>query len=885
MRNADLYILVHKMQKFAFKLFLCFLFTGYFFSAPVNAYWNSDSVDCKLGTVNEKKLTEKGLTKEQIEKAKATKKAEYEFCLAKKQIADKVAEKEDAGYIDFVYEAEFDPKHFNKINEDGTVEQGNTGDKISYGITATPISAQQLLKNVQKSYPTMYKNLANKAQAYNALMEGGACGPRYPHGCPADMKCMTKESVQYADSVSTVGQLHQEETECRNITDMNLGWHNAAKDPNKRQDSLTMNIAGNTTGVKTDSHGNTTQEVHLVTENVPETPKLIDITRVEGSNASCNIDGMRKKYQSSCYSCIIVKTLITTFIDACSNAEQVTTEAAVIILQIGLMLWITFFVLQQISSFTNIEPAAMINTLFVTLFKCLVAYVVIVSGVATFTTYVIEPIMNAGASYGIALLEASPSHLELTPSTTYVTKGTKVVSPQLINDIMGFTESMDKTVSTNLIIGHSLTCHSINAGAWRWTLTLVGKEAFTLAIPNFWIWLCGAAIWFCGFMLTLGFSYYLLDISFKMGFAVIAFPILMALWPFKPTASKLKSCVQMIIKAAGTFMMLGMTGSYALILVSKSIRNLDEFYKRIEAGDSEWISETFALTGPYFIIIVFAYLYSLKLIGSTVKDYVDRFFEGGIINKTPMHTEMTRMTDIAKKATVGAGKKVIKTTAKLGGKVTSKVANKAFSAAKFVKSKFKGKDEKDKENALSATGSAVQGAGTATKNSGKAVKQTGKATKQTGKAVEQSGKAVEQTGKAVEGAGKATAQGGDSLMQAGQSITGGTYGIGAIVGVPMMIAGAAMKAGGTAVEYTGKAAQAVGKGVQTVGKSIKFAGTSIEKAGLAVEKAGAKMEKQGQSLKQKGNLMGKKKNGSNSDVSNDDDVNDDNDNADEADNQ
>ena len=74
MRNADLYILVHKMQKFAFKLFLCFLFTGYFFSAPVNAYWNSDSVDCKLGTVNEKKLTEKGLTKEQIEKAKATKK-------------------------------------------------------------------------------------------------------------------------------------------------------------------------------------------------------------------------------------------------------------------------------------------------------------------------------------------------------------------------------------------------------------------------------------------------------------------------------------------------------------------------------------------------------------------------------------------------------------------------------------------------------------------------------------------------------------------------------------------------------------------------------------------------------------------------------------------
>ncbi len=575
-------------------------------------------------------------------------------------------------------------------------------------------------------------------------------------------------------------------------------------------------------------------------ENIPESKSIVEIKKQEGSNASCNIDGMRRKYQSSCYSCIIVKTLITTFLDACSNAEDITTEAAIIILQIGLMLWMAFFVIQKISSFTNVEPAAMVNELFITLFKCLVAYVTIVSGVATFMTYIVEPIMNAGASYGISLLEASPAHLELTPSTTYTVKGTKVVSAQMINDIMGFTESMDKTVSTNLIIGHSLTCHSINAGAWRWTVKFVGEEIFTLAIPNFWIWVCGAVIWFFGFMLTLGFSYYLLDISFKMGFAVIVFPVLMALWPFKPTEGKIKSCISMIIKSAGTFMMLGMTGSYALILVSKSIRDLDEFYKRIEAGDSEWISETFAITGPYFIIIVFAYLYSMKLIGSTISDYVNTFFEGGLINSTPMHTEMTRMTDIAKKATLGTAKKTIKVAAKAGGKVTEKAVKKAFKAAKFIRNKFKGKDEEKAQNAISATGATV-------KNTGVAVKQTGKAVNMAGQATEGAGQAVEGAGQAAEGAGKGVAAGGSALMQAGSGLS--ATGLGAIVGVPMMIAGGAVKAGGTAVQYTGTAVKKVGQVVKQVGKGMK-------KAGKAIEKAGTKLEKTGQAWKKKGSQMG-----------------------------
>ncbi len=257
---------------------------------------------------------------------------------------------------------------------------------------------------------------------------------------------------------------------------------------------------------------------------------------------------MKDKYQKSCYSCIIIKTLITTFMDAASNVQDVTTDAGTKILQLGLMIWLAFFVLKNVTSLTNVEPGSMINTLFTMLFKCFVAYVFITSGITAFMMYIIEPIMDAGASYGIGLMVGAKDNLQLTPSAGNVYGGTKIVSASLINNIMGFTESLDRTVSTNLVIGHALTCHATHAGMWQWEAL-----GFALRVPNFWIWLCGAAIWFCGFMLTLGIGYYMLDISFKLGFAIIAFPIVAALWPFNITKDKFKKCVSIIMKSAATF--------------------------------------------------------------------------------------------------------------------------------------------------------------------------------------------------------------------------------------------------------------------------------------------------------------------------------------------
>lgn len=808
------------------KVLLWAMVLGFFVSflniSCAYSYWGEK--ECEEETIDSAKLIKNGYTQEETVKMQEMKKAEYEFCLARNQLAAKQAKDNDLSWYEYPYASKLETSYID--DEGGSRSREGALSGIGYGA----YTHYDEIESLKKLYPTMTQNLIDKAKAVNSLRDNVGCGPKNPHGCKPGEKCYKKETGRSLEGETNVGTVNFTEYDCfprDEIGKISL-WREAANGSADSGDSFQVNIAGSYTKLTTDSAGNTTVET-----NMKGKEKI--------TNAECNIQGMRQKYQSSCYSCIVIKTLITTFMDACSNVQDITTEAGTKILQLGLMIWLAFFALKNVTSLTNVEPGSLINTLFTMLFKCFVAYVFITSGITAFMMYIIEPIMDAGASYGIGLMKGSPAHLELTPSSTNVYAGTKVVSASLINNIMGFTESLDKTVSTNLIIGHSLTCHSTHAGMWRWAAL-----GFEIRIPNFWIWLCGAAIWFCGFMLTLGVSYYMLDISFKLGFSIIAFPIVAALWPFNITKDKLKKCVSIIMKSAATFAMLALTSSYALSLISESLRDLDEFYRRVEAGDSEWISNTFDVTGSYFIIILFAYLYSMKLISSTIPDYVNKFFPDGVFKSDPMHQKLTQVTDMAKKAAVGAASFAGGVASHQAGKVLDKGLQQAAKGVRTAYNKFKKKDGgQDKKDG--GAGDSLKRAGTATKN--------------TGKAMEQTGKMAEQTGKVMEKGGKAASQGGGAMFKIGTKLSG--TGLGAIVGVPMMIAGGAVKAAGVTTEYAGKA-------TAKVGQVMKKAGKTMKKVGEKMEKAGEKMQKMGKGWKSKGDNMGKKKEGTSDDSENSD---------------
>ncbi len=541
--------------------------------------------------------------------------------------------------------------------------------------------------------------------------------------------------------------------------------------------------------------------------------KKTETSVTRGDNKDCRIAEMQKRYQSTCYSCKIILTLITSFMNACGKVYDLTREAGNKILVIGSMLWLAAFALKLVSAFTNQEPMQIVNTLFIFMFKVAAAYIVINAGIGAIINLFVNPLLGAGADYGLGLLQAAnQSLIKIPASSSFPYQGTEVIDPNIINKIMALVEGIDKTVSTNLVIGHALTCHATHAGQ----ITLVDTEALgvsiTLRIPDIWVWLCGAAIWFCGFMLTLGIGYYLLDVCFKIGFCIIALPVVIGLWPFGPTSSKFGACISIILRSAALFAFLALVVSYALSLISASLGDLTTFYAKINAGDAEWVSNMFSIFSASFIIILFAYIYSIKLAG-TATDYAGKFFGDSVFgNASPIHYKATQMTDFAKKA-------VMKPVNYAGGVVahqaTRAVGAIAAAPVNYLKNKFNG----SKKSQKSDSGASGNGAGAAISTAGQGIEAAGQGMEAAGQGMETAGKGINAAGKGISGA----AQAANVIPVAGQVIAGAGA-----------VAGATVQAAGTATQVAGKATQTAGKATQAAGQATQAAGDTIQQAEDAV---------------------------------------------------
>lgn len=631
-----------------------------------------------------------------------------------------------------------------------------------------------------------------------AVFAGGACGANNPDGCPEGQKCY---KIRYDITITRGGMapdmtVHDNSVfECHTDKEIeklrNPGFFSRVKAlsieevEGSKGEKNTYSVTSMATGVgnrsTVDEEGNIESYLTLAYGSI-EIAQFI---------AKCNIAKMQELYQGKCYSCVIIKTLMETFLNACSKAYDITSEAGVKLLVLGALVWMAFFVMKNVSSLSNIEPGAMMNTLTVFLFKVMVAYILITSGLGVLIKYTINPLLTAGADFGIAFMsvtsdisgapELNANYAVTVPTISAPDGGaaTEIVSSDVMNRIMFFAQNLDKNVSTNLVIGHAMTCWSMDGGAWDFSL---------FKMVNLWLWFCGALIWFVGFMLTLGIGYYLLDISFKLGFAIMALPVVIGLWPFNVTKGKVTAVISIMLKAAGTFVFLALTTTYALAMINVALRDVPTLFAKIEAGDAIWISNTFDLTGPYFLIILFVYLYSMKLISSTVSDYVDKFFKDSVFGGAdPMHGKLTQMTDFAKQQAMRPVKWA-------GGKASDAVKKQVT------------------EGAAKAAGATM----------------------------EQSGKGVQAAGKGMEAGGKAAQAGGKGLMSAGKGLS--ATGLGAIVGVPMMIAGAAAYGAGKGAEVAGKVTQKAGKAMQKGGKAMKKIGEKMEKAGEKMEKMGNKLK-------------------------------------------
>ena len=218
------------------------------------------------------------------------------------------------------------------------------------------------------------------------------------------------------------------------------------------------------------------------------------------------------------------------------------------------------------------------------------------------------------------------------------------------------------TTADALVLGNMIMCYSTLKDGGAWSLNFGGLTL--IAFPNLFMWIEGFIVWIFGFLLTMSVAYYFIDISFKIGFAVLALPIVVGMWPFGFGQDKLTTIISIIAKSAALFAFLAIGTAFGMGIVSASLNDVSEIYEKMDAiinnGDNlqeydeyrNELSSTLYLFSPTFIMLMFALFYFYKLVNTSAKDYVNKFFSDSVFgSSSPMHKMATMITDHAKQMT------------------------------------------------------------------------------------------------------------------------------------------------------------------------------------------------------------------------------------------
>lgn len=121
----------------------------------------------------------------------------------------------------------------------------------------------------------------------------------------------------------------------------------------------------------------------------------------------CSMDNIRQSYgdSNSCWYCDVVIILTNSFLNAAGKALPSAIALGQIILKLGFLIWLAYYILQQVSSFAPVTPSKMLQDILVMGFKVALASVVVDAANAVIIEYFINPIGELGTDYGLALYD------------------------------------------------------------------------------------------------------------------------------------------------------------------------------------------------------------------------------------------------------------------------------------------------------------------------------------------------------------------------------------------------------------------------------------------------------------------------------------------------
>ena len=279
------------------------------------------------------------------------------------------------------------------------------------------------------------------------------------------------------------------------------------------------------------------------------------------------------------------------------------------------------------------------------------------------------------------------------------------------------------------MLGQGLRCYS-----WDIAPLEISAEPIQLRIIRMNFYIPGMFIGLTAFFLSMAIGMYFIDISFKLGFAVVFLPLSLSLWPFPPTKDKFIENISIVIRNAMLFACISIGISYAIILISEGILSegwedfwtiVDDRLQLAEESDKyndnmQRFTESFSIDTTRVLIIIFCLFFAFKIVSSSVTAYLNRFFGEGALGsaENAMHHMGTQAMGTITNATVGKAGRLARDIAvtqagrgmkALGNKVTKNPINSKFGGGTSAAGATKGGGENPQNSAPKQGGIPKQG--------------------------------------------------------------------------------------------------------------------------------------------------------------------------------
>lgn len=138
--------------------------------------------------------------------------------------------------------------------------------------------------------------------------------------------------------------------------------------------------------------------------------QAIEGTAWENSSINCSMSKIKKQYldKSStnyCWYCNITSTMTNAYLSAVAECTGVVQTLALLILRYGFLIWLAYYILQQVSSLKPTSLGEILQDVLVMGFKVLLAGLAVRQGIPLLTEYFLDPVMLLGIDYGQEMLD------------------------------------------------------------------------------------------------------------------------------------------------------------------------------------------------------------------------------------------------------------------------------------------------------------------------------------------------------------------------------------------------------------------------------------------------------------------------------------------------